>query len=113
MGHNVARWGLQSGSRQKPLVAKRAGQGCKNNRKAVGVSAGNQKNCLTIKEVCGILIKPQEKGTHIAEWSSPVARRAHNPKVVGSNPASATKQTQYPCGCWAFSLCPKNEKPTT
>ena len=24
-----------------------------------------------------------------AEWSSPVARRAHNPKVVGSNPASA------------------------
>ena len=29
---------------------------------------------------------------HIAEWSSPVARRAHNPKVVGSNPASATTQ---------------------
>ena len=28
---------------------------------------------------------------HIAEWSNPVARRAHNPKVVGSNPASATK----------------------
>ena len=27
-----------------------------------------------------------------AEWSSPVARRAHNPKVVGSNPASATKK---------------------
>ena len=26
-----------------------------------------------------------------AEWSSPVARWAHNPKVVGSNPASATK----------------------
>ena len=25
-----------------------------------------------------------------AEWSSSVARRAHNPKVVGSNPASAT-----------------------
>ncbi len=28
---------------------------------------------------------------NIAEWSSSVARRAHNPKVVGSNPASATK----------------------
>ena len=28
---------------------------------------------------------------NIAEWSSLVARRAHNPKVVGSNPASATK----------------------
>lgn len=28
--------------------------------------------------------------TDIAEWSSPEARWAHNPKVVGSNPASAT-----------------------
>ena|ERR1035441_10064059 len=26
----------------------------------------------------------------IAEWSSPVARQAHNLKVVGSNPTSAT-----------------------
>ena len=26
-----------------------------------------------------------------AGWSSPVARRAHNPKVAGSNPAPATK----------------------
>ena len=29
---------------------------------------------------------------HIAEWSSLAARRAHNPKVVGSNPASATNK---------------------
>jgi hypothetical protein len=28
---------------------------------------------------------------HIARWSSLVARWAHNPKVVGSNPALATK----------------------
>ena len=28
-----------------------------------------------------------------AGWSSLVARRAHNPKVVGSNPAPATKST--------------------
>ncbi len=28
---------------------------------------------------------------YIAEWSSLVARRAHNPKVVSSNLASATK----------------------
>ncbi len=28
---------------------------------------------------------------NIAGWSSSVARRAHNPKVVGSNPAPATK----------------------
>ena len=27
---------------------------------------------------------------YIAEWSSLVARRAHNPKVVGSNPSPAT-----------------------
>ena len=32
---------------------------------------------------------------NIAEWSSSVARRAHNPKVVGSNPSSATKKTAY------------------
>jgi hypothetical protein len=30
---------------------------------------------------------------NIAGWSSLVARRAHNPKVVGSNPAPATKKT--------------------
>jgi hypothetical protein len=28
---------------------------------------------------------------HDAGWSSMVARRAHNPKVVGSNPAPATR----------------------
>ena len=28
--------------------------------------------------------------SNTAEWSSPVARWAHNPKVAGSNPASAT-----------------------
>jgi hypothetical protein len=29
-----------------------------------------------------------------AGWSSPVARRAHNPKAAGSNPAPATNFTQ-------------------
>ncbi len=29
-----------------------------------------------------------------AGWSSLVARRAHNPKVVGSNPAPATKYNE-------------------
>ena len=32
--------------------------------------------------------------TYIAGWSSLVARRAHNPKVVGSNPAPATKNNR-------------------
>ena len=31
-----------------------------------------------------------EGQVHIAEWSSSVARRAHNPEVAGSNPVSAT-----------------------
>ena len=31
-----------------------------------------------------------------AGWSSPVARQAHNLKVVGSNPTPATKQTPSP-----------------
>ena len=42
---------------------------------------------------------------HIAEWSNPVARRAHNPKVVGSNPASATKKNKHPIGCLFFFGC--------
>ena len=41
---------------------------------------------------------------HIAEWSNPVARRAHNPKVVGSNPASATKTKRKRCECISFFL---------
>ena len=32
----------------------------------------------------------------IAGWSSSVARRAHNPKVVGSNPAPATTFRKKP-----------------
>ena len=31
------------------------------------------------------------KQLHIAGWSNPEARRAHNPKVVGSNPTPATQ----------------------
>ena len=33
-----------------------------------------------------------------AGWSSLVARRAHNPKVVGSNPAPATNTTKICIG---------------
>ena len=50
---------------------------------------------LTFNTMHGIIYKHSslnvcKKINNIAEWSSPVARRAHNPKVVGSNPASAT-----------------------
>ncbi len=33
---------------------------------------------------------PYDSLSIVAGWSSLVARRAHNPKVVGSNPAPAT-----------------------
>ena len=34
---------------------------------------------------------------YIAGWSSLVARRAHNPKVAGSNPVPATTKTVFFC----------------
>ena len=37
-----------------------------------------------------------------AGWSSLVARRAHNPKVVGSNPAPATNFEDRLCGLFSF-----------
>ena len=37
-----------------------------------------------------IPLSPPLINIHIAEWSSLVARWAHNPKVVGSNPTPAT-----------------------
>ena len=45
---------------------------------------------------------------NIAGWSSLVARRAHNPKVVGSNPAPATLEasgtTKVVSGAFSFYL---------
>ncbi len=45
---------------------------------------------------------------NIAEWSSLVARRAHNPKVGGSNPPSATTnvKAQLSQDSWAFTFQP-------
>ena len=47
------------------------------------------------------------KNVYNAGWSSLVARRAHNPKVIGSNPVPATKYSQVrgtfqPSGLFAF-----------
>ena len=41
---------------------------------------------------------------NIAGWSSLVARRAHNPKVVGSNPAPATTKHPEVSGCFFVLL---------
>ena len=51
------------------------------------------KKLLTYPPFYDILIKYSgESIANIAGWSSSVARRAHNPKVVGSNPAPATSK---------------------
>ena len=42
--------------------------------------------------------------TIIAGWSSPVARRAHNPKVAGSNPVPATKEIRGLQKCKPFFI---------
>ena len=47
---------------------------------------------------------PFIKKLNIAGWSSLVARRAHNPKVVGSNPAPATKK-DFRKYLRSFSFC--------
>ncbi len=46
---------------------------------------------ILIKTVDTVLIVLYNSKSNGAGWSSMVARRAHNPKVVGSNPAPATK----------------------
>ena len=38
------------------------------------------------------ITNPKSPNTHDAGWSSPVARQAHNLKVVGSNPTPATNK---------------------
>ena len=45
-----------------------------------------------------------------AGWSSLVARRAHNPKVVGSNPTPATREIagQGRCESTGPSVSPKS-----
>jgi hypothetical protein len=47
-------------------------------------------------------------GLTIAGWSSLVARRAHNPKVVGSNPAPATINGTPLLGFFIFRLSLRN-----
>ena len=52
--------------------------------RAEGIFVQSSKACATISPLN-------------AEWSSLVARWAHNPKVVGSNPASATNIEKTVC----------------
>ena len=77
------------------------------------VNAGELLRCLRSGHQVGLgerrrpggdrtwLKSPREPGTiggHGAGWSSLVARRAHNPKVAGSNPAPAIYRKARNCG---------------
>gem|GEM_PF-2910610 len=48
----------------------------------------------------------------VAGWSSLVARRAHNPKVVGSNPAPATKYEKGHSIEWPFFVSTRYGSPS-
>ena len=65
---------------QKILPARRTVEMCSHSRKV-----------LLWGGAVRIVIPCTHEVHRIAGWSSLVARRAHNPKVVGSNPAPATK----------------------
>jgi hypothetical protein len=66
---------------------------------------------LTFCPAYGIILEQsartaEEQKVNIAGWSSLVARRAHNPKVVGSNPAPATtKQIEFLKFNLLFCVC--------
>ena len=54
---------------------------------------GYRKNILTNPDVCAILLKHLDVRGKYRGVEQLEARRAHNPEVVGSSPASATKKT--------------------
>jgi hypothetical protein len=66
---------------------------------------------------------PADRTIFNAGWSSPVARQAHNLKVIGSNPIPATKIVRYnkhlydtpeappASGVFVSDWCPKNARP--
>jgi hypothetical protein len=61
-------------------------------RGAVHMEKKILKNPLHVPEnYCILENVADDETTNDAGWSSQVARRAHNPKVAGSNPVPATK----------------------
>ena len=72
------------------------------------VSAQICKNCKKFLKTC-LPLKKQTLyfGSLIAGWSSPVARQAHNLKVLGSNPSPAPNKErprERSRGCLLFGL---------
>ena len=83
-----------------------------------GTSKKNVERFLKIKvDNCDLFVYNDKVLKNIAGWSSPVARRAHNPKVGGSNPPPATKKKKHPIGCFFFfhwsRTTDRKAKPTT
>ena len=56
---------------------------------AEGTGLENQQRINVLRGFESLNLRHLLKKLNIAGWSSLVARRAHNPKVVGSNPAPA------------------------
>ena len=69
---------------------------------------------MTSARPCGIIFEQSartaEHKVNIAGWSSLVARRAHNPKVVGSNPAPATTKRSEISQNAFFVVCIRYEE---
>ena len=55
-----------------------------------------------------VVIQEAMEVAHSAGWSSLEARRAHNPKVIGSNPIPATLKRLS--RVWQSFLCDLNRK---
>ena len=61
---------------------------------AEGIGLENRQRINVLRGFESLNLRHLLKKLNIAGWSSLVARRAHNPEVVGSNPAPATKNLQ-------------------
>ncbi len=87
-----------------PAVSQRAGKNI--NCDHISIEKCHPINYLQIK-VCKKSYRVYSAHPSDAGWSSLVARRAHNPKVVGSNPAPATNVVQALLAFavdWLFTL---------
>ena len=60
---------------------------------AEGIGLENRQGVKASRGFESLFLRHIKFKYNIAGWSSSVARRAHNPKVAGSNPAPATKRS--------------------
>ena len=107
-------WGDNSDAGWSSSVARRA-----HNPKVVGSNPAPATNFSSVLRLCQQSKADKrhqatarlEGDNSDAGWSSSVARRAHNPKVVGSNPAPATNFSSV-CDCVKQSKADKRHQAT-